>query len=282
MDNRQGSGKGTLIIGVLLVALGIVFLLASLLGNNVVGTWWPLFIIVVGLLFFVPLFLREASWGAFAIPGSVLTMTGLVLLFQNFFDAWQTWAYAWALIAPFSVGVGLYIFGTHATQPGLKDAGGVVMKVGLVLFLLFGFFFEGLVGVSGSLSLRIVWPILLILLGVWIMLRPVFRRAARTSQGAPAGPQPGGSSPVVWSEPAVPAPTPPASPAADQPWPPAVKSITFGSQAVPPAPTAVPVASVTPEPEPPAGTAAVDQIAAPPVEGEAAVEPLPGASPREG
>ena len=107
MDNRQGSSKGTLIMGVLLVALGIVFLVASLLGNNVVGTWWPLFIIVVGLLFFAPLFLREASWGAFAIPGSVLTMTGVVLLFQNLFDAWQTWAYAWALIAPFSVGVGL-------------------------------------------------------------------------------------------------------------------------------------------------------------------------------
>lgn len=282
MDNRQASGKGTLIIGVLLVALGIVFLLASLLGNNVVGTWWPLFIIVVGLLFFVPLFLREASWGAFAIPGSVLTMTGLVLLFQNLFDAWQTWAYAWALIAPFSVGVGLYVFGTHAAQPGLKDAGGVVMKVGLVLFLVFGFFFEGLVGVSGSLSLRIVWPILLILLGVWIILRPLFRRAVRAPQGTPVGPQPGGSSQVVWSDPAVPAPTPPAPPASDRPWPPAVTSITFGSQAVPPAAPASPTVPVTPEPEPPAETAAVDQSAAAQAEGEAAVEPLPGTSPKEG
>ena len=268
MDNRQGSSKGTLIMGVLLVALGIVFLVASLLGSNVVGTWWPLFIIVVGLLFFAPLFLREASWGAFAIPGSVLTMTGVVLLFQNLFDAWQTWAYAWALIAPFSVGVGLYIFGAHAAQPGLKDAGGVVMKVGLVLFLLFGFFFEGLVGVSGNLSLRIVWPILLILLGAWIILRPMFRRASGGPQAAPAGQQPGGS------------------PASDRPWPPATPSLALPAEPIiPPGVPQAPQSPPQPAPAEPAQVvepAQVAEVVEPPVEGEAAVEPLPGASPREG
>lgn len=279
MDKRQGSSKGTLIIGVLLVALGIVFLIASLLGNNVVGTWWPLFIIVVGLLFFVPLLLREGSWGAFAIPGSVLTMTGLVLLFQNLFDAWQTWAYAWALIAPFSVGVGLYVFGTHAAQPGLKDAGGVVMKVGLVLFLVFGFFFEGLVGVSGSLSLRIVWPILLILLGVWIILRPIFRRASREPQATSAGQQPADSSKVVWSAPAVPAPNPmapPAPPASDRPWPPAMPPTAIVPEVAPPA------AAVTPEPPlPPAEVGEVGGVAEAQAEGETVVESPPETSPRE-
>lgn len=212
MDGRQGMSKGTLIIGTLLIVVGIIFLVASLLGKNVIGLWWPLFIVAVGLLFFVPLFLREGSWGAFAIPGSVLTMAGVVLLLQNLFSAWQTWSYAWALVAPFAVGVGLYLFGVHAAEPGLRKAGGVVMKVGLVLFLVFGFFFEGLVGVSGSLSLRVVWPILLILVGLWIMVRPAFRRTARAPQVTPAGSGPSNASGAPWSTPPTPPVSPPAAP----------------------------------------------------------------------
>lgn len=259
MDNREGLSRGTLIIGMLLVALGIVFLVASLLGRNVIGLWWPLFVIAVGLLFFVPLLLHESAWGAFAIPGSLITVTGLVLLFQNLFNAWETWAYAWALVAPFAVGLGLYIFGAHAGQRQLKDAGGVVMRVGLILFLVFGFLFEGILGVSGRLWLRLVWPVLLILFGLWIILRPTLSRTARqpvagsgpyqTVEGTYQEPSPGpsqGTSPYaapaspVWPSPAAPAqPAPPPTPT-PEPTP-------------PPAPTESQPLSGEPEPQVPAG-----------------------------
>lgn len=187
MNTQKGIGRGTLVVGSGLIAVGILFLIASVLGRSIIGVWWPLFVVVVGLLFFLPLALQGSGWGAFAIPGSIVTMTGLVLLFQNVFNAWASWAYVWALIAPFGVGVGLYIFGRYAGVSGLKDAGSVVMKIGLILFLVFGFFFEALLNISGSLATRIVWPVLLILVGLWIIVRPavVRREGAESSAGSP-------------------------------------------------------------------------------------------------
>lgn len=195
MEPQRSMNRGTLVVGSVLIVVGILFLVASILGRSVIGVWWPVFIVAVGLLFFLPLTLPEGGWGAFAIPGSIVTMTGLVLLFQNIFSAWASWAYAWALVAPFGVGAGLYLFGVHADTKGLKDAGSVVMKVGLILFLAFGFFFEGLLNVSGSLVVRIVWPVLLILVGLWVIVRPLI----------------GGRQTGAATQTAVPAPAPPAT-----------------------------------------------------------------------
>ena len=44
--------------------------------------------------------------------GSAVTMVGTILLFQNTFDYFQSWAYAWALVFPTSVGVGQLIYGS--------------------------------------------------------------------------------------------------------------------------------------------------------------------------
>ena len=161
MNTQKGIGRGTLVVGSGLIAVGILFLIASVLGRSIIGVWWPLFIVVVGLLFFLPLALQGSGWGAFAIPGSIVTMTGLVLLFQNVFNAWASWAYVWALIAPFGVGVGLYIFGRYAGVSGLKDAGSVVMKIGLILSLRSAFL-RGLLNISASGNTH-VWPAPLIL-----------------------------------------------------------------------------------------------------------------------
>jgi len=46
-------------------------------------------------------------WAASVIPGSIITIAGLVLAVQNTFDLFATWAYAWALVAPGGVGLGI-------------------------------------------------------------------------------------------------------------------------------------------------------------------------------
>jgi hypothetical protein len=74
-------------------------------------------------------------------------MVGLVLAVQNATDLYATWAYAWALVAPGGVGVGLVAYGFLSGQREVLRAGLPILGVGVALFLGFGLFFEG---VSGS------------------------------------------------------------------------------------------------------------------------------------
>ena len=46
----------------------------------------------------------------FAIPGTIVSGVGLVLLFQNITQHWESMSYFWTLIILF-VGIGIYIMG---------------------------------------------------------------------------------------------------------------------------------------------------------------------------
>lgn len=155
--------------GATLILLGLIFLLGQFLDINLMRYLWPLVIIAVGTTFFAGMFAGGRSLGALAVPGSIITTIGLILFFQNLFGLWATWAYAWALIIS-GVGVGLMIFGYWSQIPDLGRAGRVVATVGVVLFFVFGLFFE--LGAS-LLGLRspggIVWAVLLILAGLYVI-----------------------------------------------------------------------------------------------------------------
>ena len=90
---------------------------------------------------------------------------GLVLLFQNITGHWESMSYFWTLIIVF-VGVGIYLMGWHNGNANQKRSGISVMKVGVFLFIIFGAFFEM---IFSSFS-NIVFPVLLILLGAYLVL----------------------------------------------------------------------------------------------------------------
>jgi hypothetical protein len=117
------------------------------------------------------------SLGALAVPGSVITTIGLILFFQNLFDLWATWTYAWALIIV-GAGIGLIIFGYWNQILDLRRAGQVVAAVGLVLFFVFGLFFELGATLLGMRSAGgIFWAVLLILAGLYVVFgRGLFTR----------------------------------------------------------------------------------------------------------
>ena len=74
-------------------------------------------------------------------------------------------SYFWTLIILF-VGAGIYIMGAYADDLGQKQSGMRMMRIGLILFIIFGAFFEMVFSSFGNL----VFPILLILLGVYLVL----------------------------------------------------------------------------------------------------------------
>lgn len=163
--------------GVLLIGLGLVFLLGQLLRFNVWRFIWPFFIIAAGLTFFAGMFAGGRAAGALALPGSIITTVGVILFVQNTFGIWGTWAYAWGLIIA-GVGIGLLIFGRQSSLPELRQAGRVVLAVGLGLFFVFGLFFELGAALLGLRSLGgVLWPLMLILLGLYFLIgRPLFRQ----------------------------------------------------------------------------------------------------------
>jgi hypothetical protein len=168
MSNNR-TNIGALVGGAVLVALGLMSLAGQFFSH--LDFWsliWPFFIIGLGALFFVGMFAGGKSVSGLAIPGTIIGMVGLMLFFQNITDHWNSWAYGWTVIV-FSVGLGIYIMGWFGDNQEHRDSGKRVMKIGAILFLIFGGFFEALFN-SFSFS-RYIFPAALILLGLYLIAR---------------------------------------------------------------------------------------------------------------
>jgi len=169
MTRRYNSGG--LIGGSLLIGLGLLFLLAEFFNFQAWDALWPFFVIGLGGLFFIGMFAGGKSTSGLAIPGAIIGVIGLMLLVQNLTGWWDSWAYGWTIILV-AVGLGLWIAGLWGGNPGERRAGVRVMEIGFVLFVLFGAFFEVLIfGNGGPLLRQAVFPVLLIVVGLYLIAR---------------------------------------------------------------------------------------------------------------
>jgi len=160
---------GSLIGGLVLIALGLLALAGQLFREfNFWGTIWPFFIVAIGTLFFLGMFAGGKSEAGLAIPGSILTAIGLMLFLQNLFSYWESWAYSWTVI-PMSVGLGIFIMGRYTENPAQRASGLQLLKIGAILFIVFGAFFEMLIFNSFAFS-KYLFPVALILLGIYLIL----------------------------------------------------------------------------------------------------------------
>jgi hypothetical protein len=149
--------KKSLITGILLILIGLV-----ILGNNLGifhiswDSFWPWILLIGGILFFSGWLSDREKFGLL-MPASILTVYGLLFLYCSFEGWWhmeELWPYF--LIGP---GLGfflMYIFGQKETA--LLIPGGILLGLG-ILFLL------------GEGTARFFWPILLIIIGFWLLLR---------------------------------------------------------------------------------------------------------------
>jgi hypothetical protein len=160
------SNAGTLIAGAILIGLGLLALARNLLPGFDWGAVWPLAITGFGALFFVAMFAGGKQAAAFAIPGSIVGGIGLILLFQSITGRWESMSYFWTLIIML-VGAGIYIMGWYGGDASQRRSGLGVMKIGFILFIVFGAFFEILVFSSFN---SMIFPVLIILLGVYLVL----------------------------------------------------------------------------------------------------------------
>ena len=171
-DHKVQLSNGNAVLGVILILLGIAFLGQQVFHINLWNLGWPFFVIVPGVLLFAfALAMHSPAGEPFAVIGSIVTMTGLILLYQNTTGQWASWAYAWALIVPTSIGLGQIVYGSLKNRPDVVTTGARSAMVGFIIFAIGAAFFELVLGIGGFGLGRWGWPILLIGLGILLLLR---------------------------------------------------------------------------------------------------------------
>jgi hypothetical protein len=175
---ERANGGQAVVLGTALVLTGVGYILYEVftrwfLTIDIAHYGWPVFVIVPGLVL-IGVGGTTEDVSALCIPGAVVTMAGLVLLLQNVFDLFSTWSYAWTLVVPGGVGIGMWLQGLAIDSPGLRAAGARTLGTGFILFLLTAVFFEGVAHVSGrdfGFFGRVLFPILIIVVGIVVMVR---------------------------------------------------------------------------------------------------------------
>jgi len=174
-QRRAGSSVA---LGVVLVVLGLFALLVQFTGFDPGGSW-PLFIVIPGLTLLIVGFVSLGT-GAL-IPGAILSVIGLILAYMNATQDWPAWAFAWPLVAPGGVGIGIWLQGLRNHDAQLLRQGRILMFVALLIFMIafviFGTIFrisETDYGLFGKAAL----PGLLIVIGIVLLARSIQRSRA--------------------------------------------------------------------------------------------------------
>jgi hypothetical protein len=177
--------RSSLVLGGLLVLLGIALLVMQFVGVDLERMGWPFFIIVPGaVLWILGLWLAGSGGEGLTVAGGIVTAVGLVLLYTNSTGRWTTWAYAWALVAPASVGLSQLVFGALHGQGRLVRSGLDTFLTGLGIFVVLGLFLELVIGLSGFRVRggEVILPAVLIGLGVLSLIRNLFKYRGRAER----------------------------------------------------------------------------------------------------
>jgi len=165
-------GRSQLALGVILILLGAWFLLdrSAPAFHALFGKYTEFpgnMLLIGGGIFIFALVLGQPS---LCVPAAIVAGLGGIFYYQETTGTADSWSYMWALIPGF-IGVGIILAGllgdntAHNIKRGLN-----LMVLSAVLFLIFSSFFGGwkLLGNYGP-------AILLILLGLWVLGRGLYR-----------------------------------------------------------------------------------------------------------
>ena len=174
-----GLDRGALFFGGGLFILGVLLLMGRLLQIPFGVFIWPFIFIIPGILVFITALASDSSSGeGLSILGGILTSLGVLFLAQSITGLWASWAYAWALVAPTSIGFSQIVYGERKGRDNIVQSGRRLMNIGLTIFGIGFIFFELILGVDGFGLGRLglpVFPMLLIFAGLVILVRSFLR-----------------------------------------------------------------------------------------------------------
>jgi hypothetical protein len=193
-EHRRGSGA-TAWLGAALIAVGLIFFIGQWLDVDWGAATWPFYVIAPGLAL-LAFGLTQRNGSGLSVAGSIVTMVGLVLLYQNATDRWESWAYAWTLVGPGGSGIGMLLYGTRTANRRMARDGFWQILTAIGLFLAGFVFFEGIIGISGQRLPIPEWvlPAAVIAIGVIVLIRGVTLGPRRADEPPPASD--GGTTPA--------------------------------------------------------------------------------------
>jgi hypothetical protein len=173
-----------LTVGLMLLVTGVIVLSSTWIGewfaqygfDTDLFTWWPMLLIVLSLFFLIPVFLSRLSRrlrAGMVIPGLMLLLTGLALLYTSLNNRWEEWATLWTVV-PFSLGLGLYAAGWLADLPAFKWIGSALAAAGVIAYL-------ALATAFGGEAFRLIGALGIIALGLALTVGGLAQRLARKS-----------------------------------------------------------------------------------------------------
>jgi hypothetical protein len=149
--------SSNIIMGIALIIFGFLFLFDSLYEVSFnLGDFWPILMILTGVSFFVSFWRKSTNIGVL-MPGTILTVYGLMFLFSTSFG-WQNMGRLWPGFL-FGPGLGfalMYFFGSR--EKGLLVPAFILILLALIFWGSFTFLFR-------------LWPIILIAFGIYLISR---------------------------------------------------------------------------------------------------------------
>lgn len=169
------------VIGLVFVLVGLAALVLRQAGVDVVSyvrdAGWQFFIIIPGLALLAASIVPDPPKGVgFAIGGAIVTTVGLLLMYQERADHFESWAYAWALL-PTAAGLAMLVYGFLARTGELMVSGLRTAAVSAGLFVVGAWFFETTFDTGRApVDLTTWWPVVVIAVGVLIALTALLGR----------------------------------------------------------------------------------------------------------
>lgn len=152
--------------GIILIAIGGFFLLNQLMQDLFGGFTWPWIFLGLGGIFALASLIGRV--GGLMIPGVILLGLGGIFIYMTNTGNWDNWP-VW-LLMPGLVGLGMLIGGLYDRDLARARPVALFMLVGaLILFAVFG-------GLGLSPGLLRFWPVLLILLGLFVLFQALRTR----------------------------------------------------------------------------------------------------------
>ncbi len=165
---REHDGRPVLALG--LIGIGVLVFFGQLTGfGGMISSLWPLFVVVPGLAFLYFAYTGDKNVAGLAVPGMVITGTGLILFYQNVTGHWASWAYVWTLY-PLFVGLALRFMAQRTGDEGTEKASRILMRIGAIGFIIGVVFFELMIFGHGGIFGNMALPIILVAIGGFMLM----------------------------------------------------------------------------------------------------------------
>ncbi len=146
--------------GILIIVIGVVFLVNELGLDVSVGEYWPVFLLLPGLFFWMMFLSKREQSGieGVLIPGTILTLLGAYFFYMNAID-WKRsseTSFIYTLIVSLAF-FSAYYFGNKAR--GYIIPAWILLAISAIVFF-------------ATVTEYYIWPIVLIIFGVWLLFKP--------------------------------------------------------------------------------------------------------------